>query len=107
MTPVTTDFAKERTALLTTLAAALEHAERGNLVLNAEQYRALVKRLTQALQADIDPSALEAVLSAHPATAELYENLHYEHSGLLRSNLDQLVISEWEAAGLLTRVAAR
>jgi hypothetical protein len=106
-TPLAIDFAKERAMVLAALATALEHAERGALKLNPDQYQALVKRLKTMLQSDIHASALEAVLAAHPATAELYENLHYERSGLLRSPIDQLVMSEWEASGLLARVAGK
>ena len=42
--------------------------------------------------------ALQAILAAHPATAELYENMHYEVSGLSRSSLDRSVATELLAA---------
>jgi hypothetical protein len=106
-TPLAIDFAKERAIVLDVLATALEHAERGALPLNAEQYRALVKRLQKALQSDVNASALEAVLAAYPATAELYENLHYERSGLLRSPIDQLVSSEQLVSDVLARMAGK
>lgn len=104
-TPVAIDFAKERAMVLAALATALEHAERGALALSADQYKALVKRLKTALQSDVPAPALEAVLAANPATAELYENLHYERSGLLRSPIDQIVKAEQEASDVLARAA--
>ena len=48
---------------------------------------------------------LQAILKAHPATAEIYENLHYDTSGLSRSSLDLSVASEMLATGLIHKVA--
>ena len=49
--------------------------------------------------------ALEAILGAHPATAELYENLHYDVSGLSRSPLERSVSTELLAAQAIDRAA--
>ena len=50
-------------------------------------------------------AALQAILGASPATAELYENLHYEKSGLSRSPLDRSVGTEMLTSQALHRIA--
>jgi hypothetical protein len=49
--------------------------------------------------------ALNAILGALPAAAELYENMHYQLSGLSRSPLDRSVASEVLAAGVLAKIS--
>ena len=64
-------------------------------------------RLQAALSEDIPAEALQAILSAYPATGELFENLHYGHSGLSRAPLERSVSSERLARQVLARVAKR
>ena len=87
------------------LARILERVERGTEPFDANQYQVLVARLKSALSADLPEPALNAVLGALPAAAEVYENMNYEFSGLSRSPLDLSVSSERLATQLLTRVA--
>jgi hypothetical protein len=47
------------------------------------------------------------VLGAHPAAAELYENLHYAQAGLSRSTLERSVATEMLAAQVLAKAARR
>jgi hypothetical protein len=87
------------------LARLLERVERSGTAPDPAQYQALVRQLGSALDADLPAPALEAILSASPATAELYENLHYERSGLSRSPLDRSVAAEMAATEALHRIA--
>lgn len=93
---------------LIALAQLLDRVEPDVAAIGAEQYRTLVRQIQQALCAEPMPvDALQAVLGAHPATAMIYENLHYASAGLSRSRLEQSVASEQLAAGVLARAAAR
>ena len=83
---------------LVMLARMLERLDRSTVAVDAQQYRGVVEHLTEVLRTVRNDAALEAVLSASPATAELYENLQYEHAGLCRSPLE---------AGLNAELAAR
>ena len=76
------------------LAYLLECVETGTAIATADGYRRLVLRLQAALSEDIPAEALQAILSAYPATGELFENLHYGHSGLSRAPLERSVSSE-------------
>lgn len=90
------------------LARLLERVERSPGSASPSQYQQLVSRLKELLaDAPLPSDALDAVLSAHPATAELYENLHYEHSGLCRSPLDKAVAAETLAVNELARFTLR
>jgi len=94
-----------RLETLIALARLLERVEASPAAVGAGQYRALVRRIQAALQAPLPAAAREAILKAHPATAEIYENLHYEIAGLSRSSLDRSVATEMLATQLLHKVA--
>lgn len=98
-----------RTRLENVIAFArlLERVERSTEPIGADQYRALVRQLALALAQDLPADALQAVLGAHPAAAELYENMHYEQAGLSRSSLERSIGSEMLAAQVLARAARR
>ena len=51
--------------------------------------------------------ALNALLDAHPAAAELYENLHYAQAGLCRHALGASLGSEIAAVDLIRRARTR
>ena len=87
------------------LAQLLERIERNPGSVNADQYRSVVDRLSASLKAAPPDEVLEGLLSSSPATAELYENLNYQHSGLSRSPLDQAVQAELAAGEALKRLA--
>lgn len=99
-----TESVKSRLETVIALARLLEHVEHRPTTVGPDQYRALVRRLGEALSQDLPDDALQAVLGAHPAAAELYENLHYAQSGLSRASLDRSVASELEASQLLARI---
>ncbi|MEJ8838202.1 hypothetical protein [Ramlibacter sp. AN1133] len=79
---------------LVMLARMLERLDRSAEPVDPQQYRGVVEHLAEVLRAVPYDAALEAVLQASPATAELYENLHYQHAGLCRSPLDQALGAE-------------
>ena len=89
------------------LGGLLHRAERHELRMSAEQYRHLVGQLKVALEDDLPPKALDMILDSFPAVGELYENMHYERSGLSRAPLDRSVTSEGAARQLLERIAGR
>jgi hypothetical protein len=89
------------------LGGLLQRAEQHELRLSADQYRRLVGQLRTALEDDLPANALDKILTAFPAAGELYENMHYERSGLSRASLDRSVASETMARQALERVAIR
>lgn len=103
MTPASIDFARERVMALVSFAGLLQRFDSGAIAFNAAQYQAVVKRLKSAMRSNVDPATLQSVLDAHPAAAELYENLHYEAAGLSRTPLDLSVSSERRAAEAIAR----
>lgn len=99
--------ASVRTRLETVIALAhlLERFERSTAAVSADQYQLIVSRLKAALSQELPDDALQAVLNAHPAAADLYENMHYEHSGLSRSSLERSISSEILAAQVIARAS--
>ena len=102
-----TESLHTRLETLIALSRLLERVETSPVAIGADQYRALVRQLTAALGVVMPPPALEAILAAHPATAELYENLHYQASGLSRAPLDRSVATEMLATQWIHRAARR
>lgn len=92
-----------RLETLIALARLLDRIEASARPVGAEQYRAVVEKLKEALRAPVPQPALDVILTAHPAAAELYENLHYEISGLSRSALQQAVAAELAAVEAIGR----
>jgi hypothetical protein len=107
MAPQRADSLQTRLETLIALARLLERVEAKPAAVSADQYRALVRQLKAALASNVPEPALRAVLAAHPATAELYENMHYQTSGLSRSPLDRSVATELLATDLIHRAARR
>lgn len=105
MTSPSTDTVRSRIETVVALAGLLERVEHSRTPLGADQYQGLVRRLKVALGAELPDAALQAVLGAYPAAAELYENLHYAQSGLSRSTLERSVSSEMLTSQVLARAA--
>lgn len=78
------------------LARMLERLDRSAVTVDPAQYRGVVELLGEELRA-APSDALDAILEASPATAELYENLQYEHAGLCRSPLESSLHAELAA----------
>lgn len=85
------------------LAELLERLEHSAVPVGAEQYRSVVLHLVNEL-GDVEPGMqLRALLDTHPAAAELYENVNYQHAGLCRSELNASLAAELEARKALQR----
>ncbi len=107
MSALPVETIKSRLETVIALARLLERVEASGVAVGADQYRALVQRLALALSQELPQDALNAVLGAHPAAAELYENLHYEQSGLSRASLERSVSSELIASQAITKAARK
>ena len=89
------------------LAELLERLERSAVPVGPEQYRSVVQHLVSEL-GEVEPgAALGALLDSHPAAAELYENVYYQHAGLCRSALDASLAAEQQAKEVLDRAMRR
>lgn len=87
------------------LAHLLERIDRSGHPIDAGQYQIVVSRLKDALTDNLPDDALTAVLNTYPSTAELYENMHYELSGLSRSSLESAVSAELTTTQLLGKLS--
>lgn len=96
-----------RLETLIALARLLERVEASTRAVGAGQYRSLVRQIETLLSAPLPGPALRAILDAHPATAEIWENHHYATSGLSRAPLDRSVATERLATQLIDRIARR
>lgn len=97
----------ERLKDVAILSRLLETLERSREPVSPDQYRAVVVRLSAALQAAEPGSALDALLGLFPSAAELYENLHYAHAGLCRSPLEMSLNAERKAVAALRSASRR
>ncbi len=85
------------------LAQLLERLEHSATSVGAEQYRSVVEHLVNELHVIPSGAELGALLDAHPAAAEVYENLHYDVAGLCRSSLDAATTAERLARDAIER----
>ncbi|EGJ12319.1 MULTISPECIES: hypothetical protein [Rubrivivax] len=92
---------------LAAMAALLERLERQPRSASAGQYRGVVQQVRELLAEAEGDEALPALLAIAPATAELYENLHYEHAGLCRSPLEDALNAELAASAAITAARGR
>lgn len=95
---------------LAALAGLLERLERSSwsaTAASAEQYRSVARQVRQLL-AEAEPDEhLQKLLTAAPATAELYENLRYDVAGLCRSPLEQALNAELAATAAIAAARGR
>ena len=99
---------KNRIENLIAMAQLLERVDANPTIVGAEQYRHLVHTVQSLLaEDDLPDDARRAVLRACPASATLYENMHYDRSGLSQSPLDAAVASEMAATELIAGLRAR
>ncbi|OYU68394.1 MAG: hypothetical protein CFE45_43015 [Burkholderiales bacterium PBB5] len=104
-TPVTRLTVPAALQPLAGMALLLEKLERSPREASAAQYRGVAQQITALLQAAEPGPELNALLSAFPASAELYENLHYAQAGLCRSPLEASLNAELDARAALRRLA--
>ena len=91
---------------LVMLARMLERLDRSSVAVDPQQYRGVVEHLSEALASVPHGAALDSVLEASPATAELYENLQYQHAGLCRSPLEPALNAELDARKVIDAARA-
>jgi hypothetical protein len=92
---------------LAAMALLLERLENQPLGASAAQYQSVVQRILALLSETPTDPALHSLLAVAPATAQLYENLHYGHAGLCRSPLDQALQAELATSQALRRLSER
>lgn len=85
------------------LAALLERLENSPVPGGAEQYRSVVIHLVNEFNQVQTDSGLGALLDAHPAAAQLYENVNYAYAGLCRSSLEASLAAEALAKSVIGR----
>ncbi len=85
------------------LAALLERLENSVIPVGAEQYRSVVIHLTDEFNQVQADSGLGALLDAHPAAAQVYENVNYAYAGLCRSSLEASMAAEQQAKTVIQR----
>lgn len=107
MTQAQNSATSERPDVLLTLAHLLARLDRSTTPVDADQYRMVAARLAAALEAAPADAQLQAVLSALPSAAELYENLNYRYAGLCRSPLQAALNAELAATELLRRIGGK
>lgn len=96
----------DRLRTAATLAELLQRVEASVQPIGADQYRRLALHLTRLLDGLGPDSRLEALLSAFPAAAVLYENARYRQAGLCRSPLEQSLRSELAARSVIDKARA-
>lgn len=101
----TTTHTASELAVAGLLAPLLQRLEASREPVGADQYRSVVRHLSEQLRAHQDHPGLAALLDAYPAAAELYENLNYAHAGLCRSPLEVSLNAELKARATLDKAA--
>jgi hypothetical protein len=92
---------------LVAMARLLERVDADPALVGAQQYQSLVRKVQSLLDdADLPEGALHAILGASPTCATLYENLHYDRSGLSQSPLDAAVAAGAAAVDAIQRARA-
>ena len=84
------------------LAALLERLENSVIPVAADQYRSVVLHLVGEFN-EVSAPGLGALLDAHPAAAQVYENVNYANAGLCRSSLELSLDAELQAKTAIER----
>lgn len=93
--------------VLLMLARLLDRLEGSATPVDPGQYRSVVMRLSQELEAAEPGPLLKALLAEHPAASAVYENLNYRHAGLVRAPLELSLSSELAAKQAIARASAQ
>ena len=97
-----TSHAKTNLTTVHVLAALLERLENSSVPVGAEQYRSVVLHLVNEFN-EVSDLGLGALLDAHPAAAQVYENVNYANAGLCRSSLETSLAAELQAKTAIER----
>ncbi len=93
-----------RLAVAVLLSELLQRLDQGASSVGAEQYRSVVRHLSEELEQLQGDAMLPRLLARFPSAAELYENLNYRHAGLCRSPQEPALGAEVQARQLIDRV---
>ena len=96
-----------RLQTLAAMAALLERLDRQPRSASAAQYQGVVEQVKRLLIEAAPGVEFNALLAVAPATAEVYENMHYAQAGLCRSPLEAALNAELAASAALTKAAGR
>ena len=102
MNATKTPLGKTNLTTVHVLAALLERLENSAVPVGAEQYRSVVLHLVDEFN-EVSGPGLGALLDAHPAAAQVYENVNYAHAGLCRSSLETSLGAELQAKTAIQR----
>ena len=102
MNATKTSHAKTNLTTVHVLAALLERLENSSVPIGAEQYRSVVLHLVNEFN-EVSDLGLGALLDAHPAAAQVYENVNYANAGLCRSSLEISLAAELQAKTTIER----
>ena len=102
MNATKTSHAKTNLTTVHVLAALLERLENSSVPVGAEQYRSVVLHLVNEFN-EVSDLGLGALLDAHPAAAQVYENVNYANAGLCRSSLETSLAAELQAKTAIER----
>ncbi len=83
------------------LADSLQHLETQSTRIDANQYDLLVSQLKNEMSRVEMNRDLRTLLSRYPAAGELFENMHYEYSGLCLHNNGDAVVAEKIAESII------
>lgn len=100
-----TDIA-DRLKTAAILAELMQRVEASLQPIGADQYRRLAQHLSRLLDGLALDVRLEALLSAFPSAAVLYENARYAQAGLCRSPLESSLRSEMAARSVIDKARA-
>lgn len=89
------------------LSSVLFRLENSRERFDADQYRALVAQIVTVLKAIPPGPEIDTVLGTFPATADIYENLRYEHAGLCLMSLEDSMDTEGQAFDAIARAKRR
>lgn len=99
-----TTTVKNRIENLIATAQLLERVDADPSSIGAAQYQGLTRKVQALLDDEVPADALQAVLRNFPATALIYENLHYAHAGLSQAPLELAVAAELQTQRLLEKL---
>ncbi|MET0517669.1 MAG: hypothetical protein ABW005_02430 [Burkholderiaceae bacterium] len=99
-----TTTVKSRIENLIATAQLLERVDADPSSIGAAQYQRLTRKVQALLSDEVPADAMQAVLRNFPATALLYENMHYDQAGLSQAPLELAVSAELQTRQLLEKL---
>ena len=98
-----TSATQTRLTVAHVLARLLERLDNSAVAVDAGQYRSVVLHLVGEFNELQSSQGLGPLLDAHPAAAQVYENVNYTYAGLCRSSLEASLAAEQQAKVAIQR----